>query len=195
VPWKPLAVVVALAAGTWLVTGTSLWVGMNRYVFRYMYPALMLVGLGVSSVIAAPFARRAKALSAIALVALSAVTCVRYGTPSLGRVERGIDERFGGLTAAVLRSGATVIAGDYWRVWPAVFHANLALARTHTHARIFGLAYRSEDTDALWRIPGRQLLIAAAPGDATVVSVADEHGVAATLRERQTAIDLYAGRP
>ena len=193
--WTPLLVAITMAAGMWLVTGTSLWVGMNLYVFRYMYPSLMLVGLAISSLLVAPFATRANAASALVIVALSATTVARYGMPSLGRVERSIDERFGGLTASVLHSGATVIAGDYWRVWPAVFHANLELARTHRPGRIFGLAFRSEATDVLWKIPGRPVLIAGATGDPSVTAVAEEHGVAATLHERQTMIDLYAGRP
>lgn len=194
-PWRRAAVAVAMAAGMWLVAGTSLWIGMNSYVFRYMYPTLMCVGLGVSILLAAPFAQQAKRLSTGTLIVLAAVAIVRYGTPSLGRVEHGIDERFGGQTAAVLRSGATVIAGDYWHVWPAVFHANLALARARSHAQVFGLAYRSEATDALWKAAGRPVLIAASPGDASVGPIADEHGIAVTLLQHLPAIDLYTGRP
>ena len=194
-PWRRTAIALAMAVGTWLVAGTSLWIGMNSYVFRYMYPTLMIVGIGVSIVLAAPFAQRARVLSLGALIALATVAMVRYGTPSLGRVGRGIDARFGGQTAAVLRSGATVIAGDYWRVWPAVFHANLALARAHSHAKVFGLASRSEATDALWKVAGRQVLIAASPGDASVGPIANEHGIAVTLLEQLPAIDLYTGQP
>jgi hypothetical protein len=117
-----------------------------------------------------------------------------YGVPSLARVERDIDRRFGGKTAAVLYSGATVVAGDYWRVWPAVFHANLALSRTHAPTRVFGLAYRSEETDPLWRRAGPSILIAASPDDRSVEAVADEHGVVATLQTHLPEIDLYVGR-
>ena len=142
----------AIAVGTWLVTGTSLWIAMNSYVFRYMYPALMLAAISAAMILATPLAKRGGALSSVALFALIAAACVGYGTPSLARVERGIDERFGRQTAAVLRSGATVIGGDYWSVWPAVFHANLSLVRSHSHARIFGLAPRSAQTERLWKV-------------------------------------------
>ena len=84
-----------------------------------------------------------------------------------------------------------MIAGDYWRVWPAVFHANLTLARTRTHARIFGLAYRSEATDALWKEGGKRI-IAAWPDDRSVGAVAGEHGVAITLMKHLPEIDLYS---
>src|SRR4051812_21778547 len=191
--WRPAAVTLTMAVGTWLVTGTSLWIAMNSYVFRYMYPALMLAAISAAMIVAAPLTKRADALSAVALVSLIAAACVGYGTPSLARVERGIDERFGGRTAAVLRSGATVIGGDYWGVWPAVFHANLTLARSHSHARIFGLASRSAETERLWKVAGRQVLIAAGAGDATVGAIAEEHGIAVTLLERLPTIDLYSG--
>jgi hypothetical protein len=193
-PWRPAAAIVAMAVVTWLVVGMSLWVGMNRYVFRYMYPTLMIAGVGVSMVVAALFATRAKVLTAAALAAWVAAAVMRYGTPSLGRVERDIDARFGAKTAAVLRSGATVVGGNYWRVWPAVFHANLALVRMHAHARVFGLAYRSEETDPLWQRAGESILIAGSPDDPSVEAVAGEHGVAVTLQTHLPEIDLYAGR-
>jgi hypothetical protein len=183
-----------MAVGTWLVVGMSLWVGMNRYLFRYMYPTLMIAGVGVSIVVAALFAKRTKALTAAALAAWAAVAVVRYGTPSLARVERDIDGRFGAKTAAVLHSGATVVSGDYWRVWPAVFHANLALFRTHAHARVFGLAYRSEETDALWQRAGQSVLIAGSSDDQMVEVVAGEHGIVAALQTRLPEIDLYVGK-
>jgi hypothetical protein len=193
-PWRTATAICVMALGTWLVVGTSLWVGMNRYAFRYMYPTLMIAGVGVSIVIAALFARRPRALTSVTLAALAAVTVVRYGTPSLARVEGDVDSRFGGKTAAVLHSGATVVGGDYWRVWPAVFHANLALYRTHANARVFGLAYRSEETDPLWQRAGQSILIAGAPDDPSVEAVAAEHGVATTLQTHLPEIDLYVGR-
>ena len=194
-PWRPMAAILAMAVGTWLVLGTSLWVGMNRYAFRYMYPTLMIVGVGVSMMFVAVLGKRTNALPAAALTALAAIAIFRYGSPSVGRIERGFDDRFGRQTAAVLRSGATVIAGDYWRVWPAVFHVNLTLAKTHVHARVFGLAYRSEETDPLWKSAARQILVAGWPDDRTVAAVAAQHGVAVTLLTHLPDIDLYTGQP
>jgi hypothetical protein len=193
--WKRAAAILAMVVGTWLFVGTLLWVEVNRYSARYMYPTLMMVGVGVSIVFAALFAKRAKELSITTLAMLLVVVIVGYGTPSLGRIERRLNDRFGVQTAAVLRSGATVIAGDYWRVWPAVFHANLTLARARAHSRVFGLAYRSEETDPLWKTAGRQVLIAASPDDPSIGPVAEKHGVAIKPLTHLQAIDLYAGRP
>lgn len=193
--WRPLIALLAAATVSWLVLGTSLWVGMNLYVFRYMYPVLLLAGAGVSTILAALLARRSSAAASAALAGLAALAMIQYGAPSPARVARGIDDRFGRQTAAVIHSGATVIAGNYWRVWPAVFHANLALARTHSRARVFGLTVRSEETDPIWKGANSQVLIAGWPDDATVPAVAGEHGVAAVLIAHLPEIDLYASRP
>jgi hypothetical protein len=190
-----VAAIALMAVGTWLVVGTSLWVGMNRYSFRYMYPTLMIAGVGVSTIFTALLAKRTNGLSMAALTALAAVSIVGYGSPSVGRIERGFDDRFGRQTAAVLRSGATVIAGDYWRVWPAVFHANLTLARTHVHARVFGLALRSEETDRLWKSAGETVLIAGWSDDRSLEGVAAEHGIAITPLAHLPEIDLFTGQP
>lgn len=194
-PSTMLWAIAAMAAGSWLVVGTSLWVAMNRYLFRYMYPTWMIVGVGVAAVFAALFAKRTNALSAAALAALIGLTIVRYGVPSLARVDRGLDNRYGRQTAAVLRNGVTVIGGDYWRVWPAVFHANLALARTHAHARVYGLAYRSEDGDRLWKRAGQPIAIAGWSDDPSLPAIAARHGIATTLRTRLPGMDLYTGLP
>lgn len=190
---RTAAALVAMAAGTWLVLGTSLWVGMNRYSFRYMYPTLMVLGICVSVVFAALLVKWTRALTIASLCVLTAVAMVDYGAPSLDRVNSGLDDRFGRQSGAILHAGATVIGGDYWRVWPAVFHANLALARTHTRTRVFGLAYRSEETDRLWKNAGGQVLIAAWPDDRSIGMVADEHGITITPPTHRGEIDLYTG--
>jgi len=190
-PRRTVAALLAMGVGTWLVLGTSLWVGMNRYSFRYMYPTLMIAATGVSIVFAALLARWTKALSIASLCAMAVVAIAGYGAPSLGRVERGLDDRFGRQSAAIVHAGAIVIAGDYWRVWPAVFHANLTLARAHTRAQVFGLAFRSEETDPLWKNDSRQARIAAWPHDRSIGMVAAEHSVTLTPVGHEGEIDLY----
>ena len=59
---------------------------------------------------------------------------------------------------------------------------------------MFGLAYRSEETDALWQRAGQSILIAGSPDDSSVEAVAGEHGVAPTLQTHLPEIDLYVGR-
>ncbi len=193
--WRQAAIVVATAIGPMLVAGTSSWVQMNGYAFRYMYPTLMISAVGASLVFVSLFAKRTSGISAVALVVLAAVTMVRSGSPSLHRIEKGFDERMGAPVGAALQSGATLIAGDYWHVWPGVFWANVVLSRTHSHTRVFGLTFRSEATDPLWRKAGREFLIAAPPNDESVSAVAEQHGVAVTVLRRLPGFDLYSGRP
>jgi len=183
----------AMGVGTWIVLGTSLWVGMNLYSFRYMYPTLMIAGTGVAIVFAAPLSRT-RALSIASLCAMTVTTVASFGVPSLARVDRGLDDRFGRQSGAIVHAGATVIAGDYWRVWPAVFHANLSLARAHTRAQVFGLAFRSEETDAMWKAGASRVRIAGWPDDRSIAMVAAEHGVTITPLGHEGEIDLYTGR-
>jgi hypothetical protein len=119
---------------------------------------------------------------------------ISHGAPSRSRIDRGLDDRFGRQSDAILHAGATVIAGDYWRVWPAVFHATLTLARAHTRARVFGLAYRSEETDMLWKNSGHEALVAGWPDDRSIGMVAAEHGITITPPAHLGEIDLYTGR-
>jgi hypothetical protein len=193
-PRRTAAALLAMGVGTWLVLGTSLWVGMNLYSFRYMYPALMVAGTGVAIVFSALLARWTEVLSIASLCVMTGTSVVSYGAPSIDRIDRGLDDRFGRQSATILHAGATVIAGDYWRVWPAVFHANLSLTRSRTRAQVFGLTFRSEETDALWQIGDHQARIAGWPDDRSIGGVAAEHGVTLTPLGHEGEIDLYTGR-
>jgi len=42
-------------------------------------------------------------------------------------VRSDLDETLGKYTSEILQSGATHIVGNYWKVWPATFHANMTL--------------------------------------------------------------------
>jgi hypothetical protein len=159
-----------------------------------MYPTLMIAGAGVSTILVTLLAKWTKPLAIASLSVVTVLTMVDYGAPSLGRIDRGLDDRFGRQTGAILRAGAPVIAGDYWRVWPAVFHANLTLARTHTRARVFGLAYRSEETDVLWKNSGREALVAGWADDRSFATVAAEHGITITPLMHLQEIEIYTGR-
>ena len=67
----------------------------------------------------------------------------------------------GALTAELIASGATHLAGDYWKIWPAVFHYQLV-----TGKRLWGLSDRSEAIRALWSaVPLRQSRVAVIRGD------------------------------
>ena len=75
-----------------------------------------------------------------------------------------LNQRFGEMTSDILSSGATVVAGNYWTVWPAVFHANMARYRLTGRSDVFGLTSRSRPTMHAWR---RQTVLIAVPSGDT----------------------------
>src|SRR5262249_35758184 len=181
----------ALAVEYWLVVGSSRWVELNVYLPRYLYPGLLLAGVGLSILLVSPFA--AKHRRAAAVLFFVAV-CIIYGVPSGSRVRRHLDDSFGRLTPEVLDSGATVIAGDYWTVWPAVFHANLTQYRRTGHAGVYGLTYRSIATDGLW-CRAEDVLVAAKSEDRAIGIYADRISLPLRFLDHKTSIDLFAAGP
>ena len=66
----------------------------------------------------------------------------------------------------MLEQHCTHVTGDYYRVWPAVFHANLALVERGTEATVWGIAQRSLPTADRWtQVPLAETRIAQIVGD------------------------------
>jgi hypothetical protein len=95
----------------------------------------------------------------VAIFLLSVV--VGYHFPSLSGVRAQLDRELGGRTADILESRCDYVAGDYWRVWPAVFHANLVLYERNECRTVWGITDRSDATRHLWpHIPLQDLRVA-----------------------------------
>ncbi|MGH7137124.1 MAG: hypothetical protein ACREHD_15390, partial [Pirellulales bacterium] len=83
------------------------------------------------------------------------------GGPSLARVRSSLAQRelptdVEGRPTVIrtddlLATRCTHIAGNYWRVWPAVFSANLKLYEQGERRVIWGLTLRSNPTSAFWK--------------------------------------------
>lgn len=148
-----LALVIT-AVVNWLFVGTLTWVGMNHYAPRYMFSSLFLVATAAAILTVSPFhsvwRRRVKLAPAVATVFVFVTAALTYGIPSRARVHHNLDEKFGAMTSEILATHATLIAGNYWTVWPAVFHANLALYEQHERTMIYGVTYRDKPTLPLW---------------------------------------------
>jgi hypothetical protein len=65
-------------------------------------------------------------------------------------VRADLDLVAGRLTPDLLAARCDVLAGDYWTVWPAVWHAALALDRRGEGRRVYGLTHRATPTAAAW---------------------------------------------
>jgi hypothetical protein len=187
-------VVTAASVAAWLVVGTSDWVRLNLYSARYMYPSLLFLAVAMGIVLSELVGRHQRFAAPAAAAALTVLVMVLYGPPSLTRLSRQIDARFGQMTPAVLTANATVIAGDYWTVWPAVFHANLERYRRTGSSGVFGLTVRSEATNALWLGEADGLVVAAAPGDFRAGVLAERLGLELIPVARRPFTNLFTAR-
>jgi hypothetical protein len=172
----------ALAYG--VVVGTLGWVADNRFSWRYMLPSVLFLGVAVAAWTVAPLAawrdprlRAGAQAVALALVLLGAGRWT--AVPSLAEVRRALDEKLGERTADVLKARATHVAGHYWRVWPSVFHANLALHEQGEDRVVWGLSWRSRSAWKRWReMPAEQVRVALAPGDEDAPFFLELYGLA-----------------
>jgi hypothetical protein len=154
------AIVLAASAVTYgLILAGFRYVVYGGNTERFAIPSLFLIESALLAVAAGPLVASFKTRSRQWLawcvgpsVLLAAV--YSYGLPSLNTVRADLDANAGKYTQDILDSGATHIAGNYWKVWPAVFHANLVLHERGEGPRVWGLTIRSGPTQKYWgRIP------------------------------------------
>ncbi len=144
-------VAAALAYALW--TATLRWVSANEFHWRYLAPPLVLVHLAGLSLLCEPVRRwrpAARPALAAALLLLPLGAAVAYGPPSLSRVEADLDARLGTWTDDVLSARCDLVAGDYWSVWPAVWHAGWVAYRRGVPAP-YGVTHRTNATARFWK--------------------------------------------
>jgi hypothetical protein len=185
------AVVIASAGLVYmLIVGTLNHVKTNEYYPRYSLPFASVVAVAVSIALLASFRLRQSAVLTCLLAMLIAVD-LRYGFPEL-HIRKLLNREYGVMTPDVINTKATAISGDYWTVWPAVFHANMYLYERGRHEMVFGLAQRSEMTRSLWLLNGTTSLIIAKHSER---SAAEGYlaglGQPTELVERRGAYDLF----
>ena len=148
--------VAALLAGAMVLLGmvvVSAWVRDNAYFARFLTsPTLLIIPIACY-----PLARSLASLAgtgrAYACVAVSAVciaaASIALGFPSPARAEEAVDRvtAFGATDIAAL--GCTHLTGDYWQVWPGVFHHNAHPSGTP----LWGVTLRASATRDLWDAP------------------------------------------
>lgn len=160
-----LAAALAYAAGIALLR----WVGENAWHPRYFAPAAVLLQVAAVGLLAEPLARlpalaRPAGLLALALLPVAAVAA--WGAPSLAGVRQDLARVAGARTEAILEARCDLVAGDYWTVWPSVWHANAALADRGEGRRIWGIAHRCKPTAPQWQaLPRERLRICVARGE------------------------------
>lgn len=145
--------------------GTLEWVERGSFMERYTIPSVILIHTALSVFAAAPLCSflggipRKRFYAATPLVLLAA--CFSYGFPSLSSVRDDLDARLGMHTADVLEARCTHIVGNYWIVWPAVFHANLVRYRRGETGVIWGVSFRSDPIrELIKQVPAAEMRIA-----------------------------------
>jgi hypothetical protein len=169
--WRTADALVLSAAVIWLYTGTRLWVRLNGYTFRYLIPSVLMVQAAILTIGVAPLYHAAgpnarKGLNAIAVAAMFGGATLSFGYPSLSGVRSEFDRKFGAMTDDLIDARCTHLAGEYYRVWPAVFHANVVLYERGEDRILWAVTGRSEATAHLWRaVPPDQVRVAIPIGD------------------------------
>jgi hypothetical protein len=111
--------------------------------------------------------RKLLRLAPFALVTLVCVAAaLRHGRPGIDVVRASLAETAGKHTAEILAERCSHVTGDYYNVWPAVFHANLTLADQGSPETVWAIAQRASITADRWtRVPLAETRIAEIIGD------------------------------
>jgi hypothetical protein len=132
--------------------GTTEWAAQNAYSSRYLFPsAFLLMVPAAGAALGPPLARaRPRAVAAVAAALLPLMTLAVYGWPSLAAARAAVDDSTGRYTADVRALRCTHLSGEYWDVWPAVFHANLVRHERGEGGTVWGLTLRAAPTRKKW---------------------------------------------
>jgi hypothetical protein len=147
---RALALLLAALAYA-LFVGTLRWVADNAFHWRYLAPSAVLVHVAAVGLLAEPLGRLGRRAFAAAMALVPAAAMAASGVPSLARVRADLDAAAGRHTEDVLSAGCNLVAGDYWSVWPAVWHATWVARERGLSQRFWGVAHRANPTVAQWR--------------------------------------------
>ena len=142
------------------------WVAFNGFHPRYATTSVIMVQCALAVFAGMQWHavlgdRKATVATAGLVIVLAVAVVLKFGPPSPSGVRVILDKRFGTYTNDVLTSGCTHICGDFWKVWPAIFHVNMVLYEQGSRRRVWGITNRSEPTQDKWRsIPMEQWKVA-----------------------------------
>jgi hypothetical protein len=149
-----------------LLTGSTTWARKNYFDARYWTASVVVLQAGLVLIAIGPllskwYAAITRGLALALIPALFCVTMAKYGFPSISQARNDLDCALGLQTEEIIAAQATHICGDYWDVWPAVYHANLTLYEQGSSHVVWGIALRSAPTRKLWiRCPAERMRIA-----------------------------------
>jgi hypothetical protein len=200
-PLRVAGALVLAALAFALFLGTRRWIAKMAFSAHYTLPVVFFLHIAFVVVATAPlFAALTKPIRRMSYIVagpvLLAAALLSFGAPSLQAVRDGIDHKFGRYSADIVAGGATHIAGGYWDVWPAVFHANLVLHEKYAPGTIWGITYRGEVTQPDWQKMDAADICVAVPAevDSDASSILRSFGFA-ELKVVERRSTIYLLRP
>jgi hypothetical protein len=189
-------VLIGAAVLYWLAVGSIRWVVLNNHAKpRYLIPCVQLISSALAIAALAPWLDREKRPSTSLQILGGAAAFVAafssYGFPSLTGVRSDLRERLGHFSDEVLAADCTHLAGNYRKVWLAVFHVNMLRHAAGREDVLWGIAFRSA--------PSREIARRASdrPPRVCVMQGADAQRIesygfgALSLVERRGPIEVY----
>ncbi len=132
------------------LAASSLWVAQNDYSVRYLIPTLMLVQAACCLLATLPAlaldAQQQRTVGWVSLGTVAVALLVAVGPPSRQAVVKGFETRWGSAARDVIAARATLVTGDYWKVWPTVFYASWLLGTPRRRDWPYGITDRSTAT-------------------------------------------------
>ena len=144
-----------IVAGGYLVcVSANQHVSANGLAYRYALPAFVLLLAAAALISGLALRGRHLAIRWLLMLTLAGGVVAgmhhRYGGPSYANAHRLVDQKLGSFTDELLAHDATLVMGQYWDVWHAVFHANLTLHERGEGRRVYGIAHRGNALRPLW---------------------------------------------
>jgi hypothetical protein len=173
VAWRAAMALGIAATVYFLFLGTRQWMVLNDCCSRYTHPSVFLLQGALAILAAGPLTpaimdRLNRRPYVVAAIGLLLAALINFHSPSIRKVHDDLTHTYGlgGRTNDVLATHCTHVAGDYWKVWPSVFHANLILREQGETRTVWGIALRGEPTHTQWQhMPLDELRIAVPLGD------------------------------
>ena len=205
-PWKrgnvAWAAKVALTLGIAMlleiaIVSTNAHVKLNDFDGRYLYITRNILCTLTAVLFFAGLYRHCpqrvgQAMNMPLLALFMAVALANYGLPSLRKVRNALDQATGKYTAEIVGQECTHVGGDYWVVWPAVFHANLTYYEQGSDKRVFGVSERAQNTQHIWSaLPFPDIRLCGAKTDSSFSSYVYDMGVLKPRSTEFNAIRLY----
>ena len=150
----PVLLVPALAE--FLFIGTREWPAKNGHHPRYVLGTVESTQMLLALMAVAPLASLARGrtqwvIAWLAALSLLATSTIRYGFPSPDRPRRELEALTGRWTDDLLSANVDAVGGDYWTVWPIIYHANLVRQQNGDSRRFYTVTLRSLVLLREWR--------------------------------------------